>query len=75
MADTKQGPEVININLSRDTYLQNEKRILGSRIVFVPEMAQHLFILKSDNIFISNDDRKPSDKIYRANFSLVISEN
>lgn len=75
MADTQQGPEVININLSRDTLLENESRILGSRIVFVPEMAQHLFILKSDRIYISNDYRKPSDKIYRANFSLVISEN
>lgn len=75
MADTKQGPETININLSRDTYLNNERRILGSRIVFVPEMAQHLFVLKSDNIYVSNDDRKPNDRIYGAHFSMVISEN
>lgn len=75
MADTKQGPEVININLSRDTCIVNDSRILGNRIVFVPEMAQHLFVLKSERVYISNDDRKPNDKIYRPHFSLVISEN
>lgn len=68
-------PARTQIKLSKNTNVNDNRAVVGGRIIWDAKEVSHTFVLQSTFFYLTKDERKPQDRIYKPAISIFISQN
>lgn len=75
MKTMNKEPARTQIKLSKNTVVNDNRAVVGGRIIWDEKEVSHTLVLQSPLFYLTKDERKQQDRIYKPAIAIYIAQN